>query len=103
MACENEMVVTIEVRSFQELLERIGSMKSSDRGLRIELPVDIKVSEYKRIAEFADRHGYQIADETEKLKVMMRKRKDQIIRIDRTVDLLEDDARRLDRLTGRKN
>lgn len=49
MASESEMILTAEVRSFQELMERVGSMKYH-KGLRIELPVDVNLSEYKKIA-----------------------------------------------------
>lgn len=93
---EDNKVACLEVKNLDELLQRVGSLRI-DQGLRIQLPVDVKISEYKKIAEFADTRGYEIVDEAERLKMMMQVRNDELVGIDRTVDRLEDCVRHLNR------
>lgn len=86
MASERR-VITLEIRSFHELVQRAAI--NSDKIIQIDVPVDMKVSEYKKIVEFADVRGYLVLNETEKLKAMMLKRNQEMKMIDETIDELQ--------------
>lgn len=86
MASERR-VITLEIRSFHELVE-LASI-NSDKVIQIDVPVNMKVSEYKKIVEFADTRGYLVLNETEKLKAMMLKRNQEMKVIDQTIGELQ--------------